>query len=143
MRAYYWGNLYLSSIQQGIQALHCTTQIFLKYPHNGIDTKTNALWEWAENYKTVIVLNAGEMSALEKVRQLFDDPENSYAWASWSESEDSLAGALTCVGVILPERIYIGAREMKKYWRSWDNRRKLTEWEIKVCELINTTYMAR
>lgn len=148
MRAYYWGNLYMSSIQQGIQSLHCTGELFIKYHPQGSFTveavKASAdLYDWAENHKTVIVLNAGEMKALEKVRKLFDDPENPYAWASWNESEESLAGALTSVGVILPERIYIGAREMKKFWRNWNNKRNLTPWEIKVCELINTTYMAR
>ena len=144
MRAYYWGNLYMSSIQQGIQSLHCTGEMFIKYiPGHPAAECRDDLYNWAENHKTVIILNAGEMKALEKVRQLFADDENPYAWASWCESYDSLHGALTSVGVILPERIYLGAREMKKYWRNWANKRNLTPWEIKVCELINSTYIAR
>ena len=31
MRAYYFGNMYLSSIQQGIQAAHATHELFNKY----------------------------------------------------------------------------------------------------------------
>ena len=31
MRAYFFGNMYLSSIQQGIQAAHCLGEMFLKY----------------------------------------------------------------------------------------------------------------
>lgn len=146
MRAYYWGNMYLSSIQQGIQSLHCTCEMFIKYPNELAHEdmrKYDDLMEWANDHKTVIVLNAGEMVALMKVRSLMDNEANPYAWAWWAESGDSLNGALTSVGIILPERVYIGAREMKKYWRNWDNRRKLTEWEIEVCELINSTYMAR
>ena len=146
MRAYFWGNIYMASIQQGIQSLHCISEMYIKYPEQeamGGSAQSIMLREWGYSYKTVIILNAGEMSALEKVEELMASDENPYAWTSWRESKEAINGALTSVGIILPERIYIGAREMKKYWRNWDNRRKLTPWEIEVCELINSTYMAR
>lgn len=142
MRAYFWGNMYLSSIQQGIQSLHCVSEMYCKYRlHPGI--LEEQLHDWGKSYKTVIVLNAGEMSALETVQVLIEDPENPYAWAVWRESRDSLNEALTSVGVILPERMYKAAREKKKYWRNWENRQKLTPWEIELVDLINSTYMAR
>ena len=157
MRAYFWGNMYLSSIQQGIQSLHCLSEMYIKYSSPDIVKEVGALggdlsktyacfdmlYDWAANHKTVVVLNAGEKSALLKIVELVKDERNPYAFAWWSESDDSLNGCLTNVGIILPERMYKGAQEMKKYWRSWDNRRNLNEWEIELAELINKTYMAR
>ena len=145
MRFYAWGNMYLSSIQQGIQSLHCISELYLKVrahreeePQHVVD-----LYTWGADYKTVVILNAGEMSALENVEDLMSRADNPYAWASWRESPESLNGALTNVGVILPERMYMAARDKKKYWRNWDNRQKLTPWEIELADLINSTYMAR
>ena len=146
MRAYFWGNMYLSSIQQGIQSLHCLSEMYIKYrvEKKGWSTDScDMLYEWGKNYKTVVILNAGEMSALEDVEDLIGSDENPYAWTSWSESPESLNGALTSVGIILPERMYKAAREKKKYWRNWENRQKLTPWEIELVDLINSTYMAR
>ena len=145
MRFYAWGNMYLSSIQQGIQSLHCISEMYIKY--NWLDTGNSPqradLMLWGEAHKTVVILNAGEMSALEEVEFLIGSDENSYAWVSWRESVESLNGALTSVGIILPERMYKAAREKKKYWRNWENRQKLTSWEIELVDLINSTYMAR
>ncbi len=147
MRFYAWGNMYLSAIQQGIQSLHCISEMYIKYVahevNNPKDARQQALINWGSDHKTVVILNAGEMSALEKVEVLMASEDNPYAWASWRESPESLNNALTNVGVILPERIYKAAREKKKYWRNWENRQKLTEWEIELVDLINSTYMAR
>ncbi len=144
MRAYFWGNMYMSPIQQGIQSLHCLSEMYVKYRHavGGTPHQTD-LYTWADTYKTVIVLNAGEMSALGKIENLMMSSENPYAWSSWRESEDAINGALTSVGVILPERMYKAAQEKKKYWRNWENRHNLNDWEIELADLINSTYMAR
>lgn len=143
MRIYFWGNMYLSSIQQGIQSLHCLSEMYVKYRHALSTERQESLFTWADHYKTVIVLNAGEMFALEKVEDLMRSTDNPYAWASWRESRDAMNEALTNVGVILPERMYMAAQDKKKYWRNWENRQKLTSWEIELADLINSTYMAR
>ena len=144
MRFYAWGNMYLSSIQQGIQSLHCLSEMYIKYTDSIINTQQREdMFEWGRTHKTVVILNAGEMSALENVEDLMSRADNPYAWASWRESPESLNGALTNVGVILPERMYMAARDKKKYWRNWENRQKLTPWEIELADLINSTYMAR
>ena len=46
MRAYFWGNMYLSSIQQGIQAAHVVTEMFAKYVDNEFRAERD-LREWA------------------------------------------------------------------------------------------------
>jgi len=147
MRAYFWGNMYLASIQQGIQSLHCVSEMYIKYADDytspSIDGYGARLHRWGRDYKTVVILNAGEMSALERVETLMASEDNPYPWASWRESDEAINGALTNVGVILPERMYKAAQEKKKYWRNWENRQNLTPWEIELAELINSTYMAR
>lgn len=150
MRAYFWGNMYLSSIQQGIQSLHCVSEMFIKYPDlltniNPSATQADDLNEWAKNHKTVVLLNAGESVSLRKIESLMQDESNEYAWASWCESDEALHGALTNVGIILPERIYKGAQNIKKNWRDRNLADKLgfNDFEKEIIELINTTYMAR
>lgn len=145
MRAYFWGNYYLSAIQQGIQSLHCLSELYLKVRANRKERPEDVidLYTWAADYKTVVILNAGEMSALEEVEKLMASEDNPYAWASWRESPESLNGCLTSVGIILPDRVYEEARVKKKHWRDWQNRKRLSEFEIEICDLINSTYMAR
>ena len=64
-RAYYFGNMYLSSIQQGIQGLHCTSEMYLKYMGSTLSVEPRqSLVEWGRTYKTVVLLNGGDCSAL-------------------------------------------------------------------------------
>lgn len=104
MRAYFFGNLYLSSIQQGIQALHATTDMFIKYRHQ--DDFNSQLFEWAGDHKTTIMLNAGYSSEIRNLEDFFSSPGNIFPFCSFYEEEDALDGALTTIGIILPERIY-------------------------------------
>ena len=103
MRAYFFGNMYLSSIQQGIQAAHVVAEMALNYGHDANGWFLN----WAKNHKTMVLLSAGYS---EEIRSLVDFFEkkgtNDYPWAFFNEGEDALDGALTCVGIILPEKIY-------------------------------------
>lgn len=112
LRAYYFGNMYLSSIQQGIQAAHVTANMFTKYPQpelvrrGGSDNSGNYLWTWANQYKTMILLNAGYGAAIHDLRDFFSEEDNPYPWDVFFEEEAALDGAVTSIGIILPERIY-------------------------------------
>lgn len=103
MRAYFFGNMYLSSIQQGIQAAHVTAELFMK-PHS--EQGNIYLLDWANNHKTMILLNAGYSEEIRRLVEFFDTTDNPYPWASFNEGQDALDGALTCVGIVVPERIY-------------------------------------
>jgi len=100
MRAYFFGNMYLSSIQQGIQAQHTTAEMFIEYPD------APDLLDWATNHKTSILLNGGYSENLHRLVDSFAVEENDFAWGHFHESEEALDGALTCVGIILPAEIY-------------------------------------
>ena len=118
MRVYYFGNMYLSSIQQGIQAAHVTHELFLSYPpcdpnHHDLQSDSDILYDWAKNHKTMILLNGGYSEALRELITFFSSPQNPYPWTFFNEGEDALDGALTCVGIVLPERIYETAAALR------------------------------
>jgi len=114
MRAYFFGNMYLSSIQQGIQAAHCVSEIFSKYQkyHNG-EYKYDILYTWAKRHKTMILLNGGYASNLEEIIKFFAHKQNSYPWAKFKEEKDSLNNSTTCVGIVLPAKVYDAAKEYR------------------------------
>lgn len=106
MRLYTFTNMYLSPIQRGIQSAHVTHDLFVKYNEHIDFEMNNILFDWAKNHKTMIVLNGGYSSTLFELIDLFDDPRNPYPFEKFHEAEESLGGALTCVGIVLPEKIY-------------------------------------
>jgi len=115
MRAYFFGNMYLSSIQQGIQAAHATHELFTTWTVPGV-AYTN-LHHWATEHKTMVLLNGGYAAAIQDLVDFFaeqgtDDVD--YPWADVHEEEASLNGALTTVGIILPEKIYAMAAAIRR-----------------------------
>jgi hypothetical protein len=109
MRLYTFCNFYLSSIQQGIQPAHVVADMFVKY--SGSTTQNHesySLFEWAKNHKTMICLNGGNAADIrevwEKVQQL--GRELGLAHGCFHEDEQSLDGTMTCVGIVVPTRIY-------------------------------------
>ena len=149
-RAYYFGNMYLSAIQQGIQALHCTSEMYLKYHPKGtfdVDAvrKSADLYEWGDSQKTVVLMNGGDCGALAGVAELMSKEDNPYAWADWHEGVPDLNGALTCVGIILPARIYESAKELRRppRYRVKDMiATDLTEWELVFINMLNGCRLA-
>lgn len=132
MRAYFFGNLYLSPIQHGIQAAHVTSELFVKYrdrfPQN------DHLLNWAENHKTIVCMNGGMSVTLRGLCTLFENSQNPYPWVSFREADEALDGALTCVGIVLPERIYETSKIIRNYRpdTSWNTSvmRKMTPVEL-------------
>lgn len=148
MRAYYWGNYYLSSIQQGIQALHTTAEMFVKYmelaPCDSEWEPQNAmLAEWANNHKTVVICNGGDSHDLEAIRDQIASQED-YPWAVFIE--EGVQDALTCVGVVVDERIVACVNEVRMARRerrrfSFDERLDSGTYDLVM--LIANSMMAR
>ncbi len=112
-RLYTFTNVYISSIQKGIQTAHVVSDLFGKYSN-----KNYCLNEWASNHKTIIVLNGGNQSMLE---QTFRDMEafaekGNYPYAMFNEDIQSLNGAVTAIGIVLPNEIY----NLQKMYRNED-----------------------
>ncbi len=125
MRAYFFGNMYLSSIQQGIQAQHCTVELYNNYApqvgESGYDTinpdRYEILVDWATKHKTSILLNAGYSSTLRNIYKELSDFDNPYPFAKFHESEEALDNALTCVCIVIPAAIYETASEVRNAFR--------------------------
>lgn len=106
-RFYGFGNYYLSSLQQGLQAGHAVAELFVKYE---IDTTEHSqVVDWAKNHKTMVLLNGGNSGSLEELYNVFQNLESygmNYPFAKFHEDEVSLNGALTYVGIVLPSLVY-------------------------------------
>lgn len=112
-RAYFFGNMYISPIQHGIQAAHVVTELFVKYKPLEMSStpfESNVLYRWAEEHKTKMLMNGGYQSNLEKIHKIFEfiGPVLGLPFAKFHEEEEALNGALTSVGVVVPMHMVIG-----------------------------------
>ena len=101
MRFYSACNMYLSSIQQGIQTAHCVSEMLMK----PFSEQRYQIQDWALNHKTIICLNGGNNKSLSDFYDLIRY-QSQFPVAKFHEDEQSMAGMLTCVGIIVPEKIY-------------------------------------
>lgn len=150
-RCYTFGNMYLSSIQQGIQAAHAITEIaVIEHSTGGYRN----FMEWAFHHKTMVCLNAGAETDLLEIEKLFKQSDNgTLAWASFRESEEALGGSLTCLAIVIPSTIYgIGrdatftySKDVMSYLS--DNLAEelisLSEFEYRLLELLRRCRLAR
>lgn len=111
MRCYHLNNMYLAGIHAGIQTAHTQHELAIKYlgEHSAASRRSKELYrDWAENEKTIIVLNGGMAKHLLDFQQFLQDNESDLdlPWASFCEEEAALNGAMTNVGIVLPEHLY-------------------------------------
>ena len=136
MRAYFLTNMYLSSIQNGIQSLHCLHEMYNKYILAQQSTEFQTLDNWSRNHKTVIVLNGGMSGQdpahndLERIEFMFNNRDNIYPWASFREP--SIGNALTCVGIVLPETVF-----------NPDDVRRIPKFEQTLFKMLKRKHFAR
>lgn len=104
-RMYCVVNQYIAGIHAGIQSAHAITELFLDYPQRR-NNAGNLLWDWADQDKTIIVLNGGYQSSLQELCEKLKPLSSTYPWASFCEENDALNGAMTAVAVVLPEYMY-------------------------------------
>lgn len=109
MRYYGFGNYYLSSIQQGIQAAHVISDMFVKYLHlKSLHAEQSILTEWAENHKTIVLLNGGNA---EQINSLYSKLSSIATQlflpvCFFKEDQESLNNCITSVGIIVPSKYY-------------------------------------
>jgi hypothetical protein len=144
-RCYHFSNMYLPSLHAGIQSQHCLAEMFVKYMIDStpqINKRRRTLRKWAIEDKTTIVLNGGMSGQLKEIAELFESEENPYPWATFSETEFALNGALTNVGIILPEKVYAYDKLLQEYDHIVHEDDlvglvpELTDFEMKVVEVL-------
>jgi len=141
MRCYHLCNFYLAGIHAGIQSAHTQHELAIKYlastPYRNmvadeslveygarLDLHTDAKAEyidWANNHKTMILLNGGMMSHLLEFETFLGAHQHAFAWSSFREEEDALNGALTNIGIVLPEHMYAYTRQVLDFHESGDS----------------------
>lgn len=124
LRCYHFGNMYMSSIQQGIQAAHAQMAMFVKYdkaeavnleniPEYAptvdeqlfIDS-TKMLYNWGENHQTMICLNGGYLENMKAIAAHLTHSDNPFPWSTFHESQEAMGGMLTNIAIVLPDYIY-------------------------------------
>lgn len=127
--------MYLSSLQVGLQTAHVTAEMAAKYLSDNEEGPGNMFYNWAEQHKTMILLNGGYAENLHDLYDFFSTEKNPYPFAKFHESKAAMDGMLTSVGIVLPEKIYEGAAAMRKIKRlrmddnarlAWDLQQVLT-----------------
>jgi len=113
MRLYTFTNMYLSDIQRGIQTAHIVSNLYSKYYTHDDGTMIEQLDDWASLHKTIIVLNGGYSQHIQALHLLMSE-QSEYPFAQFRESDEALDGALTAVGIVIPERIYDTARQLRE-----------------------------
>lgn len=100
-RAYFFGNMYLSSIQHGIQAAHVVTTMLTSY--NDDTPERTVLLEWATQHMTKDLRVGGYQSTLNTIYEILKKtcPVIGVPFCKFHEEQDALNGALTSVGVVL------------------------------------------
>jgi len=124
MRGYAWGNMYLSSIQQGIQGWHANNEVFNTYKLTSEEVKTFLTWN--KKHKTLVVLNGGYADNLLAIHRTLSvlarrlkASKNDQVLLGvkavpvtlFREEKASLNEAVTSVFAVLPETAYATAPE--------------------------------
>lgn len=104
-RLYCLQNMYLQGIQAGIQSLHTLGEMIKTYTNTDCNQES-IMVDWAESYKTVVILNGGDSNSLLEIKEDVKLYANllHLPWASFKE--EGIGGCITNIGIILPEYIY-------------------------------------
>jgi len=155
VRAYFFVNSALSGIQKGLQVAHCVAEMSNEDLEDVAVDEKGKFEAWRLDHKTIIVLEGGFHADLHDITGMIRDGDHSFHWDCFSEDEETMNEMMTCVGVILPERIYEAAKRVRETRvnlelglddeRVWSvvGEFKITEWEAEFIKLLNSCPLAR
>lgn len=112
MKAYFLTHSYFDTKQAGIQSVHAGTGLAMKYALGKYGHEDPNIVEvytkWATDYETVILLKGGDHEYLSSIEMFFKEYINNLTipWYSFKESMSAANGCLTCIGLVLSEKIY-------------------------------------
>lgn len=147
LRAYFFQNFYLQGIHAGIQTAHTVAEMSVKYSGYAKTEETeltkHMYGDWARDHKTIIVLNGGMQSDLELIADHLRKNENPYPWDLFREDKDALNGALTNVGIVLPEKVFEYNNKVREHQEHINTTREviipdLTDWEIELTKILGS-----
>ncbi len=147
MRFYGFGNYYLSSLQQGLQSAHTVAELFVKYKDMG--NQSDLVFDWASNHKTMVLLNggnSGDLAGLHSALEILEAQGMNLPFAKFHEDAVSLNNALTYVGIIVPEKYYTIASEVRNMRNvevmEFFTFNSYSEWEKELIFILNQYRLA-
>lgn len=111
LRLYTFVNMYLSSIQQGIQSAHVAVELVNEY-RSKRNLAAVRLTQWAKHGKTMIVLNGGmacDVANSFDAAETFNRASAHYPFAAFYEESGAIhesRRAMTAWGIVLPPEVY-------------------------------------
>lgn len=142
-RLFSFTNSWLSDLQKGLQTAHVVGALWkkyaidadLKYPY--MESSLLNCWLGFEN--TIIIYKSGDCATLRSISYLLHIEYNPYPWASFHEDENSLNGALTAVGIILPE-LFVDRKDREHIIKNEDGT--FGELDVELAKLLNSSKLA-
>lgn len=149
LRLYSFQNFYLKGIHAGIQTAHTIAEMSTQTADDCYHEYT----DWADNHKTIVVLNGGMQKDLEELLEFLGQNSGQFFYGWFHEESGALNGALTNVSIIVPERIFNFKKNTpKRYIRPWyvlgsktENpdyiryMREFSDFEIKLASYVNNS----
>ena len=149
MRFYAFGNYYLSSLQQGLQAGHCIGDLSVQSVN--LETKTITekgmiYFTWANLHKVMVLLKGGNSQSLAEIYQRFQKFEQEgmhLPYVKFHEDEQSLGGALTDVGIIVEAKYYETAYALRNqpnplvFVNDLIDNQGCKQWEVELITELN------
>lgn len=138
-RGYFFGNMYLSSLQQGLQAAHVIQKMSTRYTMVHSDIASKIFLDWCKDDKTIILLNGGTQRDLQDLASrlnLLTRHGTTYPLSYFEEEESALNGAVTSVGIILAENVYDSNNFIGGYTKN------MSKDDMSIYELITTHKLA-
>jgi hypothetical protein len=149
LRCYTFTLYQLSPIQQGIQAGHAAVELGMRAYKRQMQLRDGTwfsqYYEWATQWKTMVLLNGGDLSELCELRNFLGGGQV-YPTAAFHESLESLDGILTSVAIILPERIFKTAEAVRKKQPGIPKYlypETFTEWDLELVSRLADAGLAR
>lgn len=147
LRCYTFTLYQLSSIQQGIQAGHATVELGMRAYRKQMTMRSGTDFgvyhRWATEWKTMVLLNGGDLGELRELYDFLTDTANTFPWAGFFESKESLGGIVTSIAVILPARIFLTAEAARKKIPLEPEEIAYNEWEIELIDRLSKAGLAR
>lgn len=147
MRFYGFGNYYLSSLQQGLQSAHVVGDLLTNYPAKSVQNKM--AYTWAKKHKTMVLLKGGNSAQLQAIFDKFKNLTRrgmKLPFAKFHEDEQSLGGALTYVGIVVPEKYYVAGAQVRSMKKEdaiqFFKANNFHPWEVELVQELNAYPLA-
>lgn len=106
-RLYAFINKMLSPLDKGLQVAHLTSRLTTAY--NPSSEQGAMAYKWGSQDYVIVPLNGGNSRHLKDIGALlkqFETEGMNLPFSYFRESEDVLDGALTTIGIIVPQDVY-------------------------------------